>query len=608
MAGTVGVLVHEFGHAVAARVLGLHPSIELAGFGGLTSWSEKRKLSPREEVSVVAAGPAAAAALGLLVWVFPAGGSGTVALIRHTFLWTTFGWSLLNLLPFLPLDGGRLLMAAFEATGRMVSEGTLRLFSFVVALLAAIGSLRYLYYGNAAIAVWLAGVNLVAAIQAFQLEPLRYAAARLQCAAELIHRGDLRAARREAYAGWKVANEDATRAGTLRVIARCSLCIGDLGDPQEARRALSLMPIDAEVDRLLFAEAMLPAAPSMSLTLARRELRFRPRPHAAHVAASALLRLERLEEALNMLGAVGDPGICDDGAREVLSAAPAAKRFEEVLACAAARPGATAKFFAACAAAGLEGQDEVLNLLDEAAEAGFDDVGRLDSERALDAVRERAEFRSVRARVSRHVVSRRDEFGAHSPASELPAQPTPSGFRTRLPTKWRLVAQWCLLTAAGMIAGRLGYQWIDSRFYSKDAGAWEIASRYAAQGAAQGAALACFQWILLRRYLDRTLVWIPATAAGMVLGTLASTHAYLVVQAFISRSLDPLFTRSVLAAVGVAAVQAIVAVRWGASAHKWLLAGTAATVPALAALEWAIDAETALFRLLGDRQLRATLE
>src|SRR5436309_4967186 len=58
VAETFGILLHELGHAVAARRFGAQPVIELYTMGGLTSWSWAR--TPRWTHSVVCslAGPA----------------------------------------------------------------------------------------------------------------------------------------------------------------------------------------------------------------------------------------------------------------------------------------------------------------------------------------------------------------------------------------------------------------------------------------------------------------------------------------------------------------------------------------------------------------------
>lgn len=116
----VSVLGHELGHAVAARVLGATASISLQGLGGLTRSHRARPFSRAESAVLTAAGPAAGIllglpvlfALGVLDW--PSWTLGGFAL--RTAAFTALGWSALNLLLIVPLDGGHLLEVALPGT------------------------------------------------------------------------------------------------------------------------------------------------------------------------------------------------------------------------------------------------------------------------------------------------------------------------------------------------------------------------------------------------------------------------------------------------------------------------------------------------------------
>ncbi len=104
----VSILVHEFGHALMAKRFRLNPQILLTGFGGLTG--HERAERDRDDALIIAAGPAA----GLLF------GGAVLALSMFVQLPTPFDmaarnlisinfyWSLVNLLPLWPLDGGQL--------------------------------------------------------------------------------------------------------------------------------------------------------------------------------------------------------------------------------------------------------------------------------------------------------------------------------------------------------------------------------------------------------------------------------------------------------------------------------------------------------------------
>lgn len=107
------VLVHELGHAVVARTTGASPAIALAGFGGLTTFTPPAPMSRLRSISISVAGPMVGLAIGIPMFfvarsLITAGGLPEWAYITVVSLVvTTLGWSVLNLLPVLPLDGGQ---------------------------------------------------------------------------------------------------------------------------------------------------------------------------------------------------------------------------------------------------------------------------------------------------------------------------------------------------------------------------------------------------------------------------------------------------------------------------------------------------------------------
>jgi len=102
------VLVHELGHALVARRLNVRVSgIELSFFGGAAKMTELPRTA-NHEVLIAAAGPAVSLVLGGI-------GLGLGTLLHSPlFAWigyTNFIIAAFNLIPALPMDGGRILRA-----------------------------------------------------------------------------------------------------------------------------------------------------------------------------------------------------------------------------------------------------------------------------------------------------------------------------------------------------------------------------------------------------------------------------------------------------------------------------------------------------------------
>jgi Zn-dependent protease len=111
----LSVLVHELGHAYTMRSTGdSRVSVLLHAFGGLAQGS--RPLTRSQDIMVSAAGPAVQIVAALVVYwlarVFVRGGIGYMGRFAlSSFIEVSIVWALLNLLPILPLDGGRICAA-----------------------------------------------------------------------------------------------------------------------------------------------------------------------------------------------------------------------------------------------------------------------------------------------------------------------------------------------------------------------------------------------------------------------------------------------------------------------------------------------------------------
>jgi Zn-dependent protease len=106
------VLLHELGHALVARRYGVHVSgIELSFFGGAAKMVQMPR-SADHEIAIAAAGPA----VSLMLAGVGLGLGGLLHVSALGWLLGTVGWINLvlagfNLIPALPMDGGRILRA-----------------------------------------------------------------------------------------------------------------------------------------------------------------------------------------------------------------------------------------------------------------------------------------------------------------------------------------------------------------------------------------------------------------------------------------------------------------------------------------------------------------
>ena len=131
------VLIHEYGHALTALAFGQKVHIDLLGFGGLTHRHGK-KLSKWKEFLITFNGPLAGflfciACYALFLVLKPE--QGLLNYILQSTIIINFYWTMLNLLPVQPLDGGHLLSITLE--GLFGLRG-LKIALFISIVLAAL--------------------------------------------------------------------------------------------------------------------------------------------------------------------------------------------------------------------------------------------------------------------------------------------------------------------------------------------------------------------------------------------------------------------------------------------------------------------------------------
>jgi stage IV sporulation protein FB len=114
LAGFISILIHELGHALMIKKYKLPTQIVLSSFGGYAT-HPAGVLDRKQSFLVTLAGPAIQLAFGFAVlFLFPIELlPNYMMLLFVQFLYgVSIFWAILNCIPVLPLDGGRMLEAA----------------------------------------------------------------------------------------------------------------------------------------------------------------------------------------------------------------------------------------------------------------------------------------------------------------------------------------------------------------------------------------------------------------------------------------------------------------------------------------------------------------
>lgn len=105
------VTIHELGHVAAAKSLGWRVrEVQLLPFGGVASVDEQSNVPAREDLLVAICGPLQNVWMAAFAYGMMAGGWGNEAYWQY-FLKANMMIGIFNLLPALPLDGGKIMQA-----------------------------------------------------------------------------------------------------------------------------------------------------------------------------------------------------------------------------------------------------------------------------------------------------------------------------------------------------------------------------------------------------------------------------------------------------------------------------------------------------------------
>jgi Zn-dependent protease len=111
LAGFLSILVHELGHALIGRAFGAPTAIVLEAFGGYAAFPPGA-FTRGQNFLVTAAGPGFQIVWGVIFLLIYNYGNLPPTLIAHFVRYSvniSFIWAIFNLLPIIPMDGGRLI-------------------------------------------------------------------------------------------------------------------------------------------------------------------------------------------------------------------------------------------------------------------------------------------------------------------------------------------------------------------------------------------------------------------------------------------------------------------------------------------------------------------
>ena len=114
MAGFISILIHELGHALMIKKYKLPTEIVLSSFGGYAT-HPAGILTRIQSFLVTLAGPALQIVFGLAVLMISRNldlPNSMIQLFITFLIWVSIAWAILNCIPVLPMDGGRMLEAA----------------------------------------------------------------------------------------------------------------------------------------------------------------------------------------------------------------------------------------------------------------------------------------------------------------------------------------------------------------------------------------------------------------------------------------------------------------------------------------------------------------
>jgi Zn-dependent protease len=402
----ISILAHEFGHALTVRAFGMSPQILIYGFGGLTSWTDDKGLSPPKHIAISLAGPFAGFLFGGAVYLSERNlpdlfASPLGSQTYQDLLWVNFGWGIFNLLPVLPLDGGNVAYSLEQWVTKKPTGVITRVISLLVA--GGIG-LWALSAGQLWILILMALFawnNGSALFQQFQYDRDGRVRPLLDRAQDAIKNDDGAAAVQAAKEALTSARSVDVKEEAQRMLLQGLILGADIEQAKkEADRLQAVYGHTALLQALAgFERRQLPRA----IPVIEYSYAMGPSPDLNFTFATALISAGRFHEVAPLIAQQPQPEYAA-GAYKMLQIA-AFHSAEYKLSAEAGRQAfdrtrePEVAYNIACAEARAGNADEALAWIERAVEAGYRNVDALASDPDFETLRSRPEFEAICGRL-----------------------------------------------------------------------------------------------------------------------------------------------------------------------------------------------------------------
>jgi Zn-dependent protease len=400
------VLWHELGHAIAFRRFGYDSEIVLHGFGGLTMPATDRPLPPAKDLVVSLAGPVVGIVVGALVLVLArpelsADDATVLDVALADLVWVSLGWGVLNLVPIIPLDGGRVMESVLNLATQGRGMRPARYVSIAVAVVLAVVAANIGLVFAALFLGWFIYAN-VQDLKSMRPPPPQAELVRLLSDGwDHVGQRAYMAAANRARDVLRVSPDPGQRLEAANLLGWALLLDGKVTQGAGVLDSFRPDPSQVVVPPPVLASAGGTAA---ALELLRAAFRETPGDRSAVRLALALVQSGRLDEAVTL---VTGPLLEQAGSNPPAVVAFAlfqAERFEDAArvgeAGFARDPHPALAFNVACGWARAGQPDAALVWLQRAVEAGYVDLAQLESDPDLASVRDRPAYAEVRDRLA----------------------------------------------------------------------------------------------------------------------------------------------------------------------------------------------------------------